>query len=38
MTTPLLRMTGVSKSFSGVPALTDVTLELYAGEVLAVVE
>lgn len=33
--TPLLTMTGISKSFPGVQALRDVDLELQAGEVLA---
>lgn len=32
---PLLRMTGISKSFSSVPALIDVDLELRAGKVHA---
>ena len=32
---PLLSMRGVNKSFPGVKALSDVDLELYAGEVLA---
>lgn len=31
----LLEMTGIAKSFSGVPVLTDVSLTLEAGEVLA---
>ena len=29
---PLLRMTGISKSFPGVQALQDVALEIYPGE------
>jgi monosaccharide-transporting ATPase len=33
--TPLLTMTGISKSFPGVTALTDVDLRLFAGEVHA---
>ena len=33
--TPLLRIDGVSKSFPGVQALSDVQLELFPGEVLA---
>jgi ribose transport system ATP-binding protein len=32
---PLLRMAGISKSFPGVRALRDVSLDLYPGEVLA---
>jgi D-xylose transport system ATP-binding protein len=35
--TPLLALKGVSKSFGAVQALTDVDLEVYAGEVLALV-
>src|SRR5579863_2860631 len=35
MTTPFLRMSGISKSFPGVSALQDVTLEVAPGEVLA---
>ncbi len=35
MTTPFLRMSGISKSFPGVSALRDVTLEVAPGEVLA---
>lgn len=34
MTTPTLSLTDVSKSFPGVRALTDVSLEAYAGETL----
>jgi ABC-type sugar transport system ATPase subunit len=34
---PLLRITGISKSFAGTKALDDVTLEVFSGEVLAVV-
>jgi len=37
MPEPILRMTGISKSFPGVKALDQVDLELYAGEVLALV-
>lgn len=37
MPDPILRMRGISKSFPGVKALDDVDLELYAGEVLALV-
>lgn len=32
---PLLKMTGISKSFPGVKALEDVNLTVYAGEVMA---
>ena len=32
---PLLRVRGVSKAFSGVPALTNVNLDLYGGRVHA---
>ena len=35
--TPVLRLSGISKSFPGVKALSDVSLELYAGEVTALV-
>lgn len=31
-----IRLTGISKSFSGVPALRDVSVEIYAGEVHAI--
>lgn len=34
---PLLAMQGISKSYPGVQALTDVSLELHAGEILALV-
>ncbi|MGB6062758.1 MAG: ATP-binding cassette domain-containing protein, partial [Candidatus Aquilonibacter sp.] len=34
---PLLEMRGIGKSFPGVRALSDVSLTLYAGEVLALV-
>ena len=34
---PLLRVTGLSKTFPGVKALQDVSLEVHAGEVVAVV-
>src|SRR6185312_11824750 len=37
MTDPLLTLTGISKSFPGVRALHDVALELYAGEVTALI-
>lgn len=37
MPDPILRMRGISKSFPGVKALDDVDLELYTGEVLALV-
>ena len=37
MPNPILQMRGISKSFPGVKALDDVDLELYAGEVLALV-
>jgi rhamnose transport system ATP-binding protein len=37
MTEPLLTLSGVSKSFPGVRALGDVSLELYAGEVTALI-
>jgi len=36
-TAPLLEVRGLSKSFPGVKALDDVSLELRAGEVLAVI-
>ena len=36
MTEPILRMTGISKSFHGVPALTDVSLDVLPGEVHAI--
>ena len=35
--TPLIAMRGIGKRFGGVTALDDVDLELYAGEVLAIV-
>ncbi|HET6274352.1 MAG TPA: sugar ABC transporter ATP-binding protein [Candidatus Cybelea sp.] len=35
--TPLLEMRGIGKSFPGVRALSDVSLELFAGEVLVLV-
>jgi inositol transport system ATP-binding protein len=35
MNTPFLRMSGISKSFPGVSALQDVTLEVAPGEILA---
>ena len=34
---PVLRLNGISKSFPGVKALSDVSLELYAGQVTALV-
>ena len=34
--TPMIRMSGVSKSFAGVKALTDVSVEFFAGEVHAI--
>ncbi|HEX3270044.1 MAG TPA: ATP-binding cassette domain-containing protein, partial [Ktedonobacterales bacterium] len=34
---PVLRMTGVSKSFGAVQALQDVDFEVYAGEVVGLV-
>ncbi|MFJ6376198.1 ATP-binding cassette domain-containing protein [Pseudarthrobacter oxydans] len=34
MTAPLLRLTNVSKSFAGTNALTDISLEVHAGQVL----
>jgi branched-chain amino acid transport system permease protein len=34
---PRLVVTGISKSFGGVPALSDVSLELHAGEILALI-
>src|SRR6185312_1702590 len=37
MTDPLLTLTGISKSFPGVRALHEVELELYAGEVTALI-
>ena len=37
MTTPLVQMRGISKRFGGVTALSDVDLDAYAGEVLAIV-
>jgi len=36
-TTPLLSLTGISKSFPGVKALSNVALDLYPGEVTALV-
>ena len=36
-TPPVLRLSGISKSFPGVKALQDVALELYAGQVTALV-
>ncbi len=35
--TPLLRMSNISKSFPGIQALTDVSVNLFAGEVLAII-
>ena len=37
MTAPVLTLSGISKSFPGVRALSDVSLELYPGEVTALV-
>jgi rhamnose transport system ATP-binding protein len=37
MTTPLLTLSGISKSFPGVRALHEVSLELYPGEVTALI-
>lgn len=37
MTDPILTLTGISKSFPGVRALHDVSLELYAGQVTALI-
>jgi rhamnose transport system ATP-binding protein len=37
MTDPILTLTGISKSFPGVRALNNVSLELYAGEVTALI-
>ncbi|MGR3662503.1 MAG: sugar ABC transporter ATP-binding protein [Paracoccaceae bacterium] len=37
MPSPKLTLTGISKSFPGVKALNDVSLELYAGEVTALI-
>lgn len=37
MTQPLLQMTGITKSFGGVPALADGTLSIAAGEVHSIV-
>jgi rhamnose transport system ATP-binding protein len=37
MTDPILTLTGISKSFPGVRALHDVSLELYPGEVTALI-
>ncbi|KKC33770.1 sugar ABC transporter ATP-binding protein [Devosia psychrophila] len=37
MTDPILTLSGISKSFPGVRALNDVSLELYAGEVTALI-
>ncbi len=37
MTDPILTLSGISKSFPGVRALHDVSLELYAGEVTALI-
>lgn len=34
---PLLRVEGVSKSFGNVPVLTDISLSIGAGEVVALV-
>ena len=37
MPSPKLTLTGISKSFPGVKALNEVDLELYAGEVTALI-
>ncbi|QQR37998.1 sugar ABC transporter ATP-binding protein [Devosia rhizoryzae] len=37
MTEPILTLSGITKSFPGVRALNDVSLELYAGEVTALI-
>ena len=37
MTDPILTLSGISKSFPGVRALNDVSLELYAGQVTALI-
>ena len=37
MTTPLVQMRGITKRFGGVTALSEVNLDAYAGEVLAIV-
>ncbi|MEO9650773.1 MAG: ATP-binding cassette domain-containing protein [Roseobacter sp.] len=37
MTNPLVQMRGITKRFGGVTALSDVNLDAYAGEVLAIV-
>lgn len=37
MSEPLVKMRGISKRFGGVTALSDVSLDAYAGEVLAIV-
>lgn len=37
MTTPLLRVTNLSKSFGVVPALRDISLEVSAGEVVCII-
>ena len=34
--TPLVRMSGISKHFRGISALTDVSVDLYAGEVVGI--
>ncbi|MDF2667123.1 MAG: ABC-type sugar transport system, ATPase component [Microbacterium sp.] len=36
MTEPILRMAGISKSFNGVPALADVSVDVHRGEVHAI--
>ena len=36
MTEPILRMSGISKSFNGVPALADVSVDVHRGEVHAI--
>ena len=34
MTTPLLKLTGINKSFGPIDVLLDISLEVYRGEVL----
>ena len=34
---PILRLSGISKAFGAVAALTDINLEVYPGEVVALV-
>ena len=37
MTTPVLQLKNIKKSFGGVVAINDFSLDLYAGEVVALV-